>query len=375
MRVLALETHILLYTGFGLAIDICMKNYIKIILVQFIIQTACLNMIHAQEILNLQDFLNYQVTEKSEIYPMIEKAYVDIFKSKLNPSLCTSIGDVVNMHITLGLKAEKSFELSNLCKEKNNSLKKHFSRKYTVISDTDQKIPFDSWTNLSGMTYLIFDQHVSYEKLKLMLVHELAISLDAKSKMFYTTFLRHQNTNKTIYVDINDPKVEAFNYANRDDFFHSFAAIRAGLVEKYFLSEKIPQIMSHKECTSEFKKHLDFIRNNKTSDFVKKTTNDTLGPLMDLMNEAGSEKLNEANYEEHLKIMIDPSLKLEDVNLGQVTFCQYMAYPMFSKQSYYSLFSSGPRPRTGGGWGDESGGDSGGDASALVEKDLLNIQK
>ena len=351
-----------------------MKNKIKLISLALLVQFNCLEMIHANQQMNLADFPHYQVTSRSEIYPLIEKAYVDIFSSKLNQSLCLATGDFTNISVTLGLSSEKSVEISNLCKVKTKNSFKHFSREYTIVFDPEKKLPFDSWTNLSGMTYLIFDRQVSYEKLKLMLVHELAISIDGKSKLLYTGFLRHQNTFEGMSFDIQDNKVKAFNFAARDDFQHAFATIRATEIEKYLLSQKPPSLVNHNECTSQFKKYLDFIRSNKSTEFVKKPQLNALDYLINRMNDVESEKYNESNYAEHLNMMTDPSIKLDDRHLGRVTFCQYMSYPMFSSNNYYSMFSNGPRPRTGGGWGGGEGdSDSGSDASALVEKDLLKL--
>ncbi len=334
---------------------------------------TCLNMIQAQESLSLQDFPNYLVTEKSQIYPMIENAYIDIFKSKLGKTLCSTAGNALNLHYSMGLSPETAMKIANTCDASGSTINKNFRRQYTVVYDKEHKIHFDSWTNKSGMTYLVFDKNVSYEKIKLMIVHELAISLDSKFKILSIGYLRHNSQGKPISMNLDVSVMNAFIYSLRNDFSHAFAISRANNFEKLFLNQKMTSAIDHQECIIDFKKNLNFIQNTQTSDFVKKTTHDVLASLIDQMDDADSNKFDDSNYDEHFNMITNSNLKLKDNNLGLISFCQYMSVPMFSTNSYYNMLANGPRPRTGGGWGDDGGGDSSGDASALVEKDLLKL--
>ncbi len=334
---------------------------------------TCLSLIHAQENMELQDFPHYVVDGRSQIFPVIEKAYIEIYKSNINESLCLSTGNALNLHYSMGLSPKTALEISDSCSLKSNAINKNFRRQYTVIFDSARKIPFDSWTNKTGMTYLVFDRSVNFEKLKLMLVHELAISLDSKYKMFATSYLKHQQDKK---IALENSVSDAFFYSIRNDFAQSFAVSRANNFEKLYLGQKMLSLNSHEECIAEFKKNLVFTQNTGSNNFLKKPTDDLLGELLDKVDDADSSKFDGSNYELHLYEILSAGRKLNDDNLGQISFCQYMSHPMFLKHSYYSMLANGPRPRTGGGWGNKDNSKNLVKLNARVvnETDRMNVQ-
>ncbi len=286
------------------------------------------------------------VESNSEIQGMIDSIVIDIFHSPLQKTLCEVYQNSFSVYHSLGVSAEAAKQSFKECTEMPTLPSKALRKQYylTFISMPT----LDSWTDYGNRTYLFVEDGLSYERLKSLILHEMAISLDAKTNLLYTTYQTYF-ANRSGYSD-NEALKGAFNQSTWEPLRLSFAAIRAFHFELYY--HKKSYAMDHQTCAQSVLEILPQIKNIPTG--PRSTGAESLNEtLADMMSNRFTPK-----SEDHEKMILEQILSDAPLlvnGAGQkVTFCQFMTEPSVTGRSLYNFFGSGPRPRLTGGSGGQS---------------------
>jgi hypothetical protein len=187
----------------------------------------------------------------------------------------------------------------------------------------------------------------------------MAISLDAKMNMYYTTYMSIEGLYppsigkiKGVYLPSNLSSSEdnlriAFNSANYKPIAYTFAAMRAFNVEALVENKTTDTINNQKACKDSFNKLFPLFENSMDAYEIKPKIMDVNNLLLSLLDDNQLNKAPE-NLKSTLDSLLENHLMVEKPN--KISFCQYMATPKLTNKTMLSLFASGPRPRIGGGW-------------------------
>ncbi len=348
-----------------------MKKYIKFLLVTFVTQTMCVSMIQAKSY-DINDFEHKLINDKgdmlfnrqlSPIFEKIEQATQEFYDGPYGTELCkatasTNYGDV---EYSTGVSPKTAEIISNKCEKQKALLPKSFRKKYYVVKDTEKKLPIDSWTNRSNDTFLVIDNETTYVKLKELVAHELAFTLDSKFKL---SLGRYNNLNP-LKDNITDKKLKhmdlMFKASQNDYIAYLFGLMRAYQVEDLILAKPARIIIkTHEECAKKvvnyFNKYQNVFHNEYFSDVEHPLAATMAGD--DFVGQIIFDKNSLADLQQDLNVITDPNPYFENSENEQVSFCQYMTEPLITAGSIYNIKAIGPRPRVGGGSDDGGSSDS-----------------
>ncbi|MFZ4404588.1 MAG: hypothetical protein ACOYOK_10850 [Pseudobdellovibrionaceae bacterium] len=225
---------------------------------------------------------------------------------------------------------------------------KNYPRHFFVVKANGDKNPntltWESWTTAQNFTFIsnkeVFEKK-NEKKLKYILLHELAISLDAKYGMNFIKYLFiEQFYNITV-----DDKGWTTIHLGQGDRCVNFKCLDLKDADKAFewasSSRDVSNALSSMRADNAY---LEFIAKSEKKDnrsyLDPKQCIQTLQKFLPYSLSPDSEKFLNA------KTLM---LNTEDNSMIEVSFCQYMAFPIFSQQSNFNECANGPAPRTTGG--------------------------
>jgi hypothetical protein len=342
------------------------------------------------------------------VFQLIEEAIDEIFLNRsLRPTMCVLFRNYESISITLGITIRKSIEIFQSCQAEFNYpvvgvLAKIFTRKYFLIEDEDNLLPFDSWTNYNNETFLVINKQTSKDDLRKLLLHEIAISMDAKTNMLLSGFFFQEGQHSShidhsVVVMIPGPNgmtkeerelKQALDFSANASISMTFATLRAFAIE-YIAdhgTKAWDQANTHDQCTQRF---IEIYKQISQINLVQLKDDKSMQGLL----ASYLEKNISLSENQILPIILDANLKIPRPTSDQswwasifsrqssadvgMTFCQYMAYPRLSSKSVHSFYSLGPRPRIGGGWSSanmmKNSGDNGLKAPQTIQSILKNI--
>ncbi|MEN0058506.1 MAG: hypothetical protein AAGB31_06705 [Bdellovibrio sp.] len=303
------------------------------------------------------------VTPDSDMQRLIDEVTVEIFHSPLQEMWCNTYGNEVSVFHSLGVSEKAAIEAFSGCKERKGHLTKPMSKQYYLSFESMPAL--DSWTDLGNRTYLFVSEGLNRERLKSMILHEMAISVDAKTNMLYTSYLIYQRNQSgdsrgAIYHAPSQLSAQqqllqnAFNQAAWQPISLSFAALRAFSIEQKAHGQNVQ--ISHDECVDSFKSLYQVTRQIPSAPIDSESLElDQLSEMLAGMISRNMAPQSEEQETEVLQQLLSENLTLKNLNNKEVTFCQFMAEPLLSGKSTYNFYGSGPRPRTTGGSGGQGG--------------------
>jgi hypothetical protein len=304
----------------------------------------------------------YKVTPESRTQVLIDSSIESIFKSQIKNDLCSVYQNEFILAYSLGITQSKAKQIYQSCPvlaPSDMKLAKRFRKQYLVGFDNDSSLDIISWTSKINKTYIFVNNELSKEDLSHVLVHEMAISLDAKMNMYYTTYMSIEGLYPPSIGKINGvylpPNLSAsednlriaFNSANYKPIAYTFAAMRAFNVESMVENKNTDTINNQQACKDTFNKLFPLFENSMDEYEIKPKNLDINDMLMSMLDEKQL-NISPANLKTMLETLLDEHLLVEKPN--KISFCQYMATPKLTNKTFLSLFASGPRPRIGGGW-------------------------
>lgn len=287
-----------------------------------------------------------EVLPGSPMAEAINSTITEIFKSPLHDDLCMLYSNPKNLIRALGVDDRTAKEIFKSCSQSNDAVSpKVVPKKYFVLRNKNSEYALESWTTNYNRTIIYIDDEMTLSSLKQILMHELAISVDAKTNILFSTyqkFERQSEPNQRLY--------RALVSSTYRPIALSFATLRAFMLEAKMLGKQTE--ISHEKCDKTFREILSLFQ--KSIIPLTSVSDDIIfGDLSEMMSTANIPNDLEALLRENL---LDPSFVIPTAS-GKKTFCQYMATPLLTNKSYRSFHANGPRPRTDGGWrGDHSGG-------------------
>lgn len=294
------------------------------------------------------------IERNSEMQVHIDNAFLEIFNSPLQISLCNLFGNPQAIYQSLGTSTEGAIKIASVCgNASRGSLSKAFTKQYYVAQDDSQTL--DSWTDSSNRTFLFLNKDTKQEQLKRMLLHELAIIVDAKSGMTFPSFSLQTGQRSSAGT-----LSSLFNLAQWSPASITFAALRAINVENIFFGK--PYITeSHNQCSLFFREIFNMVKKMPTPPPELIQTH-----IVDLLSSTISSNFAPQNSEEQI-LLLEKILQngeiINDQNGSSLSFCQYMSRPLLTSSSARSFFAKGPRPRL-------TGGSGGGQNNITMEKDI-----
>lgn len=318
-----------------------------------------------------------QVQRRTEMQRLIDLSFTDLFSQPQNKhhacQLFLGEADLVYSH---GISPDAARLIQQDCSnQKSLSFSKNIAKSY-YISPTHER--FESWTDQVNRTFLFVDENIGFKQLQTLLLHELAMTLDAKNSMFYTTYLRYEILPKgqRVVTISKLPESEqrlqnAFNLSLWYPIARTFAVMRAYQVEKLFQFGKIAPL-SHDQCVSEFQALLPFMKG-----ITEPQRTDPLEIIVTQLSD-----LTDRNFTPHsrdqeieqLNTILDPDLRLRTRERQNLSFCQYMSFPLLSPRTLHNGMAHGPRPRVTGGSGGQGGGDNQTSSGYVVPTELNNTR-
>ncbi|WP_415063922.1 hypothetical protein [Bdellovibrio sp.] len=300
------------------------------------------------------------VMPDSELQHMIDEITIELFRSPIKEALCTTYMNTYSVYHSLGVSLRAAQQAFSECQEIPRAPSKILRKQYYLSFVSAPTL--DSWTDFGNRTYLFVDDNMTREHLKSMLLHEMAISLDAKTNMLYTTYLTYlasanSNTSGFLFIDIsnlNDYEKTlqaAFNQATWKPISMTFAALRAFNLE--LAANGTPQLSNHQSCVTSF---MEILTKIKTLPAPPKS--EGVDQIGELLAETVSNKTTPTSKEHEaqiLEFLLSDRLTLKDIQKKEVTFCQFMTQPLLTGRTLYNLFGAGPRPRLTGGSGGQGG--------------------
>jgi hypothetical protein len=229
-------------------------------------------------------------------------------------------------------------------------------RKQYYLSFADMPL-LDSWTDFGNRTYLFVGAGLTPERLKALILHEIAISIDAKSNILYSTYQMYFSNDPP--AKQNEVLKRAFNQATWKPLSMAFAALRAFNVE-LFSHQQIFKT-EHLNCVNSVRKMLE-----RTKTIPSTPRSEGLEDFSEVMAEVMSNKFTPSSEEHEKQILeelLSDQLLVSSERSETVTFCQFMLEPSLTGRSLYNLYGVGPRPRLTGG--------SGGQGSLVTSQERL----
>lgn len=344
-----------------------MKNMIRLFLGLFL--SAPLAQAHLSNEF-IDRYQIYKLSQDSEFFREIEDVTTDIVLNSGFTFFCDLMwSPEATRHLT-GLSEPQSLNLYKSCDRHRQTnrfaseITKTFQREYYVAYDPRGLSPVQSWTTYDNKTVIFVDQNLTRTKLRNILAHELAISVDGKNGMMYGTYLSYQGDSRK-HFEIKERQLQhRFNLATHRQISFAFAAIRATVAEQIMLDNiKRPLVTrDHSACQQAFLSIYNVMKNNPALTTGKggEGFNEMLATSLDNYAET-------FGMENAIQEILDETLTLNDQN-QEVTFCTYMSRPLFSAKSAYSFMAAGPRPKVTGGWSRTAD-----EKTIRIPKESLNI--
>ncbi|MNK07466.1 hypothetical protein D3C87_253800 [compost metagenome] len=322
------------------------------------------------------------VTLDSEMQAQIDELTIEIFNSPLQKTLCSVFVNPLSATYSLGISPEAAVDIYKRCPHsKDDSSVAKFLRKQFYISFQPQA-GLESWTDHGNRTFIFADKSLNRERLKSILVHELAIAMDAKMNMNFSTYALYSATSTTrssggfasTTFDMNAEEQvglrAAFNFSSWRPIAMAFATLRAFNFEMLLHGNDFPTD-NHATCVREFKSLLRVTKN------LPEVSN-SQGPesVFEQLAEAASKHQtpkSAAHEAQVIDFLLDPNLRIADHQKNKMTFCQFMTRPLLTGSLTFSNLGNGPRPRLTGG----SGGQGYGSQMAELEQQMAskNLEK
>lgn len=304
----------------------------------------------------------YEVKPGSASFRLIEEAIRELFDSHIKATLCQVFQTPTDIYTALGVSKETADRISReKCKHQFNlnNGPQIFVRKYFFIFDESHSSSVHSWTTVMNETLLFVDPGMTKGDLRSLLLHEFAISMDAKVNMNLVKYI--------VLEKISTPGVEApavitikpfndeelglrlaFQHSLYQPASYAFSTMRAFNFESLADNVVAGSMVNHKICVQQFKYLFNYYEKNKN-----------LAPDPDAMQThfslAESKMNTPKDVEKLFSEILNVKLRIEHQDV-QFTFCQYMAIPLLSAESKWSFEAHGPRPRVTGGWNAEGQG-------------------
>lgn len=289
------------------------------------------------------------ITINSELQTKIDLAAKEIFSSKLHKPLCNVFSTAINITFSIGVSSNVANEISNSCSNDHQyqGLSKYSPKKYYIVQEGFANL--DSWTDTENRTFIFTDQELTDSKLKAIIAHEIAIAVDGKTNMFFTTYLAYNA--KSDNVITNHLALEkAFNFSTYEPVSLTFSAMRAFEIES-IIENKISIVNDHTQCVQKFNQIYEVVK-NIPKNFTANTGNLLLQSLLSNIS-VQSESISAEEEFSNLKHILSKDIKIEDLDGKTITFCEYMAKPLITNKTHRTALSRGPRPRTTGGSGED----------------------
>lgn len=295
------------------------------------------------------------VTPGSEMQTQIDNAVIEIFNSPIGQELCGVYKTAQSWYSSVGISPAVAMDFAKRCPSQLDDPAKSVQKKYYLSFKKHTSL--DSWTDFGNNTYIFVNDGLTHQRLKSILLHEIAISTDSKARILYPSYTgllaasgqRVNNSN-----EYQNTLRQAFNYASWGPISRTFATIRAYEFEA--ISEGLnPIAEDHEQCTKTVLALLPIVKSLPTP--PKAQGQDEVATILSMVEDF--EKANDQNVApkspEHeksiLQFLLASTLTLKDIDNKKVTFCQFMTHPLLTNRSQYSLMGAGPRPRLTGGSG------------------------
>lgn len=299
------------------------------------------------------------VAPDSELQEQIEEVTKEFFASSLHKTLCQVFLNPSSASHSLGISLEVASEIYRQCPEiSSNSVAKVLPKKYYLSFNTS--LGLDSWTDYDNHTYIFVDESFNKERLRAILLHELAITADAKTNFLFSGYLQyrakeHSTIQNGIQIITMDDFSEhektlqqAFNLATWQPLRLTFTTLRAFNLEKISAGQR-PLNETHSTCSTEFRELLQAIKK-----LPLQPKSDGLGQIPEMLADATSKHYAPQTSEQEealLGFLLSENLRLYDAQDNLLTFCQFMTTPLLTGRHLHSFFAAGPRPRLTGGSG------------------------
>lgn len=303
----------------------------------------------------------YPVKASAELQAQIDDITAEIFNSPLKSTLCGIYMDPNSASHSLGISLDAAHTIYKGCPGKNSGgTTKIMAKNYYLSFEPSNGL--DSWTDYGNRTFIFADATLGRQKLKSIIVHEIAMATDTKTNMLYTTYLMYRNQvpasegqQVVVQGELSAQEKslqQAFNMAGWRPLSMTFATLRAFNIERALNNQKFTTD-SHGACVSEF---MSIFKTMKSLPEVP--TSEQADQIAEMLASAVS-KAAAPQSPEHEKQIVDflmaPNLQLKDHQGHRMSFCQFMTRPMLTSNLTFSFFGSGPRPRLTGGSGGQGG--------------------
>ncbi|MDG0818163.1 hypothetical protein [Bdellovibrio svalbardensis] len=299
------------------------------------------------------------VVEGSDLQKQIDGITVEIFQNSKSKILCGIFNDPVSAVHSLGISLPTAKRIYENCPRSSaEGTAKIMAKKYYVSFLSQNGL--DSWTDYGNRTYIFADTSLNREKLKSIIIHEMAIATDAKTNMLLSTYLTYRNkehsevSNGLQIITMGNLSAreealkQAFNSSTWKPVSLTFATLRAFNFEKYLNNEEF-NTNSHSSCVAEFKSLLKTIKS--IPEVPASEDVDRMAEMIANMTSEASAPKSPEQEKQLIDFLMSQDLQLQDQQDNKMTFCQFMTRPLLTGRSLYSFFGSGPRPRLTGGSG------------------------
>lgn len=299
-----------------------------------------------------------KVEPKSQIQVWIDQIYEQVLTDSHNRQLvCDLFYRSTDLYYSLGISAESSAKIYSHCQsDRPKRTSKILQKTYYISPESHSHL--ESWTDFGNRTFLFLDEFSSFEDLRVRLIHEFAMTFDAKMNMLYTTYVEFENAwSDSIVLDklTNEQKnlQIAFSKSLWYPVARSFAALRAYQVENLLLNNQL-DILPHSQCVTELKTLISLLK--MIQEPAKPQSAEIM--LIDISDFVSKKQIprNEAEEQSLLEFLMNEKLRVSSREYGEVSFCQYMSMPLMSSKSRHTIYANGPRPRVTGGAGGEGVG-------------------
>ncbi len=294
------------------------------------------------------------VDQSPELQLIINQIYIQIIRSFDQEQKCLIFQSPDRLSESTGIDVQAAQILLKECKTKTKSENYRYNKKkHIFIFSENQTI--DSWTNLQNETFIYLKSHFTIEDLYSILIHELAMTFDAKSMMYFSHYLlfshskRSKNLNGRLFIELRNFNSEElqvnqmFNLALWTPIRFTFAALRAFHFENFVLNNKMI-IPDHETCQNDFLTYFNLMKNTPTNFDRLNTPIDSALKLLTVITDESNGPKTEMDVSRNLDIILSSRLLLS-FEKRQITFCQYMSIPLLTSNSYFLSFANGPRPR------------------------------
>lgn len=306
----------------------------------------------------------YKVAENSRSQRLIDEAVLQMFTSSYKNSLCSLGGSTAELvKISFGVSADISKQISENCRQENPRLgnleRPHKASKTWHIAVSENPTPFQSWTGTFNNSIIFVDGKTSREEFYARIFHELYISYDSflflggNNTADIFDFFKIKSSSKESY----STAIDALGYPL---LRMTFASIRGVQFEAQVVSE-----IFGLQATMKLESY-PLITLLQQNEYAKAAllVSDSLLPLQSFilpfnyliekyderMSLFSSLYLNEQEAHQLVKRM-ETSGASFNVSSRRYSLLELLSKPALGPHGQF--FTSGPRPRIGGGWAKE----------------------